>query len=134
VVSQGSNGQPPLNNTEFIDFGNGVSLVRDGTIDGLKLLTTKRTTSKLVATTTGVDLGSASPPFFPFNWATFESIPANTLANNSFQIALPSNTVSVRLIAGDPATKGTHTVVELHRDPADPNGTYIGTISIQDAQ
>ena len=63
------------------------------------------------------------------------TIPINTLAGNSFQVFTAANNMaSVRIIAGDPANKGTHTVIELQRDAADFTFSYVGTMSVQGPQ
>lgn len=132
LVSQGASAfVPPPQNSVVVDFGNGVSLVRDGTFDGLRLLTTSTTTGQFVATVTIADTAVGFVSCASFN------LPAGTLGNTVTQIVPNTNTTaSVRIITGNPGAKGVHTVVELHRDVTftDTLGTYIGTMAVQGAQ
>jgi hypothetical protein len=128
VVSQGASFFPPVANTQIVAFGNGVSLVRDGSSDGLQMLTTASTTSKLVYTVTVHDAGVIS--------TITNTIPSLTVSGSTFPVAAPSGLIDlVRIVAGDPANRGNHTVIELHRDRADfEKQSYIGTMASQLAQ
>ena len=120
-------------NTEFYDHGNGVSLARDGSDYGIRLLITAQTKTDTLVTYTGIDHA-----FTPQGYVV--RIPKGTTpAMMPYYDLVVFDLASLRIMIGNPSgvgeatpQSGSQTTIDLMRDSG--SDRYVGSMTTQDPQ